>query len=161
MKQGVKSQYAAERSRRRTKTATLVILAIAIVLGIYMYVESIPPAPGTYDAFAKCIAQTGTKFYGAFWCPHCRNQKNEFGTAAQYLPYVECSLPDQSGQTPICIDKNIQTYPTWVFPDGSRLSGETPLATLAQKTGCALTASSTTPLVASTTPAAPNASPAY
>jgi hypothetical protein len=139
MNEAAKHQNARERSRRRIKIATYIILAVAALLAVYLYIQSIPPPPGMYDAFAKCIAQSGAKFYGAFWCPHCAAQKQEFGSSEQYLPYVECSLPDdESAQTQICIDKNIGSYPTWVFPDGSRLTGTTPLATLAQKTGCAL-----------------------
>ena len=90
------------------------------------------------DAFAKCIAQSGAKFYGAFWCPHCKDQKAEFGSSVQYLPYVECSTPDGQSQTQICKDKNIQGYPTWIFADGSSVSGEQTLQALAQKTGCTL-----------------------
>ena len=154
MKDDAKQQIAREQSMRRVKIATYIILAIAAILAIYIYINSIPPPPGMYDAFAKCIAQSGTKFYGAFWCPHCAAQKKDFGTSEQYLPYIECSLPDESGQTQICIDNNIQSYPTWVFPDGSRLTGETQLSTLAQKTGCALPdgsgASNTTPIASST-----------
>lgn len=152
MNDQAKQQINRERSMRRTKIATYSILAIAAVLAVYIYIQSIPPPPGMYDAFAKCIAQTGTKFYGAFWCPHCAAQKQEFGTSEQYLPYVECSLPDESGQTQVCIDNKIQSYPTWVFPDGSRLTGTTPLDQLAQKTGCALPggSASTLPLGTST-----------
>jgi hypothetical protein len=138
MNEAAKQQNSREKSRRRIKIATYIILAIAAILAVYIYIQSIPPPPGMYDAFAKCIAQSGAKFYGAFWCPHCAAQKQEFGSSEQYLPYVECSLPDESGQTQVCIQNNIQSYPTWVFPDGSRLTGTTPLATLAQKTGCAL-----------------------
>ena len=123
---------------RRTKIAIWVLLVISTSLALFVYFRTLPPPFGMYDAFAKCIAQTQTKFYGAFWCPHCHNQKNEFGDAAQYLPYVECSLPDGSGQTQICIDNGVKNYPTWVFPDNSRLMGEIPLATLSQKTGCPL-----------------------
>src|SRR5579863_2687708 len=119
-----------------------VLLAISAGLTVYVYFKTLPPPFGMYDALAKCIASTTTKFYGAYWCPHCHNQKNEFGDAAQYLPYVECSLPDGSGQTQICIDNDIKNYPTWVFPDGSRLVGETPIATLSEKTGCPLPSSS-------------------
>jgi len=91
-----------------------------------------------YDSLAKCIAQSSTTFYGAFWCPHCAAQKTKFGTGAQYLPYVECSLPSGSGQTQVCIDHGITQYPTWVFSDGARLVGVQTPATLATKTGCAL-----------------------
>jgi hypothetical protein len=108
------------------------------VISGFIYFKNIPPPPGKYDAFAKCIAQTGTKFYGAFWCPHCAAQKAMFGDAEQYLPYTECSLPDESGQTQVCIDKDIKVYPTWYFPDGSSSTGVTDLATLSTKTGCAL-----------------------
>jgi hypothetical protein len=138
MKEEAKQQVARERSMKRMKTLTWSLIAVAVVISIFIYVQSLPPPLGKYDAFAKCIANTSTTFYGAFWCPHCHNQKGEFGSAAQYLPYVECSLPDQSGQTQACIDKGIQTYPTWYFPDGSSTTGEMSLETLAQKTGCAL-----------------------
>lgn len=151
MKDEAKQQIARDKSRQRIKIATYIILAVAAILAVYIYIQSIPPPPGMYDAFAKCIAQSGTKFYGAFWCPHCAAQKQEFGDSVQYLPYVECSLPDESGQTQICIDKNIQSYPTWVFPDGTRLSGVTPLDQLSQKTGCALPGATSTVLMASST----------
>jgi hypothetical protein len=51
---------------------------------------------------------------------------------------VECSTPDGQNQTQICIDKKISNYPTWEFPDGSRITGERTLNELAQKTSCEL-----------------------
>jgi hypothetical protein len=160
MKEDAKQQLKNEKSARRIKIATYIILAFAAICAVYIYTQSIPPPPGMYDSFAKCIAQTGTKFYGAFWCPHCAAQKAEFGDSEKYLPYVECSLPDESGQTQVCIDNNIQSYPTWVFPDGTRLTGTTELATLAQKTGCALPGQGTsTPLFGSSTATTTQAGP--
>lgn len=94
--------------------------------------------PGKYDEFAMCLKDKGAVFYGAFWCPHCQNQKKMFGKSAKLLPYVECSTPDGNGQTQICIDKNISGYPTWEFADGSQLNGEVSLEQLASKTSCAL-----------------------
>ena len=91
-----------------------------------------------YDDFASCLSTKGVKFYGAFWCPHCQNQKALFGSSAKLLPYIECSTPDRQGQLKVCMDNNIKSYPTWEFLDGSRLTGEVPLQTLSQKTGCAL-----------------------
>lgn len=91
-----------------------------------------------YDTFATCLKDKGVTFYGTFWCPHCKNQKNLFGSSASLLPYVECSTADGLGQTQICKDKNIQGYPTWVFADGTSLSGEQTLATLSSKTSCTL-----------------------
>lgn len=94
--------------------------------------------PGDYDVLAQCINDSGAKFYGAFWCPHCANQKKLFGTSQKLLPYIECSTPDGKGKLPICEDAGIEGFPTWVFPDESRLSGEVDLATLSEKTMCPL-----------------------
>ncbi len=110
-----------------------------VVVGIAIYaLVRYAKTPGPLDQFATCLKDSGTKFYGAFWCPHCQNQKNMFGKSQKKLPYIECSTPDSSGQTQICIDNKIEGYPTWEFPNGERLSGEVPLATLAEKTSCTL-----------------------
>ena len=97
---------------------------------------------GKYDAFAQCIRDSGAKFYGAFWCPHCKAQKAMFGSSVKYLPYVECSTPDGNNQTQICIDNKIESYPTWILADGTRLPVESAsgvsLQTLATKTNCTL-----------------------
>jgi hypothetical protein len=121
---------------RRIKIAIWVILSICAVLAVYVYVQDMPPPAHLYDALAKCITQSGTKFYGVFWCPHCADQKTKFGTGAQYLPYIECSLPNGVGQTQVCIDNGIKNYPTWVLKDGTRLVGVQTPQTLAEKTGC-------------------------
>lgn len=96
------------------------------------------PATFSLETLAKCLTDKGAKFYGASWCAHCKNQKEMFGQAAQYLPYVECSTEDGKSQLPICKENNITGYPTWVFADGSRESGEVPLEKLSEKTGCQL-----------------------
>lgn len=94
--------------------------------------------PGVLDAFAQCLGEKGATFYGAFWCPHCQVQKKMFGKSAKLLPYVECSTTDGKGQLEICTEKKVEGYPTWEFADGSRLTGEVPLATLAEKTSCVI-----------------------
>ncbi|MDE2019702.1 MAG: hypothetical protein KGJ13_05155 [Patescibacteria group bacterium] len=127
-----------QKSLRRVKIALWILAAVAVFLAIFLYVKTAPPPNGTYDALAKCIASTTAKFYGAFWCPHCADQKREFGDAAKYLPYVECSLPDASGETAMCKAIGIGHYPTWIFPNGSRVEGVIPPAELANKTGCLL-----------------------
>ncbi len=127
-----------KRSLRRIRIAIVVMFVICAALAIFVYTQGLPPPAHLYDALAKCIGQSSTTFYGAFWCPHCADQKTKLGTGAQYLPYVECSLPSGSGQTQVCIDHGITQYPTWIFPDGSRLVGVQTPQTLAQKTGCAL-----------------------
>ncbi len=113
------------------------IIGILIVGGIgsSMYMKTLP---GKYDALAQCLTDKGAKFYGAFWCPHCLEQKKFFGNSEKLLPYVECSEADRRTQTPICIEKEIKSYPTWIFADDSRIVGEQKPEVLAEKTGCPL-----------------------
>lgn len=112
-----------------------IVLAILIVggFGWTMYAKTLP---GQYDGLAQCLKDKGVVFYGAFWCPHCQEQKQVFGNSAKLLPYVECSQPDGKTQTQICIDKKVESYPTWEFADGSRLNGEQTPQALAEKAGC-------------------------
>lgn len=111
---------------------------IVLIFGMYMIKTKTDATPGKLDSFAQCLKDKGAVFYGAFWCTHCQNQKAMFGKSVTLLPYVECSTPDGKGQFPICKEKNIEGYPTWIFADGSRLTGEVALETLAEKTGCTL-----------------------
>lgn len=112
-----------------------IIVLIVLALGASFLIKT---GPGNLDSFAQCLKEKGASFYGAYWCPHCQRQKAMFGSAASLLPYVECSTPDGKGQLQVCIDKKVESYPTWEFADGSRLTGEVALATLAEKTGCKL-----------------------
>ena len=112
----------------------IALIVIAALVGSVF----ISQQPGRHDGFAQCLKDKGATFYGAFWCPHCQAQKALFGRSAKLLPYVECSTPDGQRQLQVCQDKQIQSYPTWEFSDGSRINGEATLAQLAEKTGCAL-----------------------
>ena len=113
----------------------ITLLVLAGIIG-FSYQQN--NTPGKLDSFAQCLKDKGAVFYGAFWCPHCQNQKKLFGRSARLLPYIECSTPNGQGQLPICIDKKITGYPTWEFADGSREDGEVSLEKLAEKTSCEL-----------------------
>lgn len=112
-------------------------VVVLVVAGIVWLVKT-PGRPGKLDTFATCIKDSGTIFYGAFWCPHCQNQKALFGSSAKLLPYVECSTPDGQNRLPICTDADVTGYPTWVYPDGTRESGEISLERLSEKSNCPL-----------------------
>ena len=90
--------------------------------------------------FARCLAKKQVSMYGAYWCPHCAEQKKEFGLAFKYVPYVECAVIGQppAVQSPACREMQIHRYPTWVFPDGERVEAIQTLDQLAQRTGCKL-----------------------
>lgn len=122
----------------RNKTI-LILCAVLIVAisGIYFLVRE-NSKPGKLDGFAQCLKDKGAVFYGAFWCPHCQNQKQMFGSSVKFLSYVECSTADGKSQLQACKAKNIEGYPTWEFIDESRLTGEIPLTQLSEKTSCEL-----------------------
>jgi hypothetical protein len=113
------------------------LVGILFVAGVVWLIIT-PPRPGKLDTFATCLKSSGATFYGAFWCPHCQNQKAMFGRSAKLLPYVECSTPDGNGRLPICDEAGVEGYPTWEFADGSREGGVLTVEHLSEKTSCPL-----------------------
>lgn len=119
-------------------------VGLLILAGIVWLIMT-PGKPGKYDDFAKCLSDKKTvTFFGAFWCPHCQNQKAMFGKSSKYIPYVECSTPDGRNQLQVCKDKGITTYPTWEFATSSVstttkiITGEIQLNEIAELTQCPL-----------------------
>jgi thiol-disulfide isomerase/thioredoxin len=125
-------------------TSTHILIGIAIIgvalIGANKYFQDkkAEVAEGTYTEFAQCIKNSGAQFFGAFWCPHCQEQKALFDDAASELPYVECSTADKQDQTQVCKDAGITGYPTWKFADGKVLNGLVQLQELSSATGCTL-----------------------
>ena|SRR3989344_967396 len=113
----------------------ILVIGAIIVLGIIFF--SFRGSSGNYDDFAKCLTQNGVKMYGAYWCPHCADQKELFGSSWKYMDYVECSLPNRAGQTEVCSLARIESYPTMDVA-GRRLLGVQSLESLSQLTNCPL-----------------------
>ncbi len=111
-------------------------IGVLVIVGLVTLLTVQAKKPGKYDNLAQCINDSGAKFYGAFWCSHCQATKAMFGKSAKKLPYIECSTADGKSQLPLCTEKDIKGYPTWVFPDESLLQGEQTLQALADKTNC-------------------------
>lgn len=130
--------YDDQEQKKKIFFIVLGVLVIGLVGLGFLQSNKEPDGPGELDSFATCLVEKGAVFYGTFWCPHCQAQKKMFGKSAKLLPYVECSTADASGQTQVCIDKDIRGYPTWEFADGTRLNGEIQLEQLAEKTSCVL-----------------------
>jgi thiol-disulfide isomerase/thioredoxin len=121
--------------------ATYVYVALIIGLIVLLVVARNASEPTVkvtaMDPFAQCLTDAGAVFYGAFWCPHCQEQKEMLQDSVN-IPYVECSTADMRGQTPRCIEAGITGYPTWVFADGSIGNGRLTLEELASRTNCTL-----------------------
>jgi len=115
-----------------------IVVVLLLALVVWIVVTPGRTKISKYDGFAQCLKDSETIFYGAFWCTHCQAQKKIFGSAFQYLSYIECSTPDGKGQLQICKDAEITGYPTWVFKSGVRRSGELTFEELSKESDCPL-----------------------
>lgn len=117
------------------------IALVIVIIAIGLFLAFNQGTSGEYDEFAKCLTEKNVKMYGAYWCSHCQNQKKAFGSSFQYIQYVEC---DQNGeQAPVCTQAGVTGYPTWIFPDGSKIAGEVTMNQLSAYSGCSLSNNST------------------
>lgn len=123
-----------------------IVAAIAVVGSIALYASTgdkpvatnsgqLPPPVTTIstadaEALAIYLTETGVKEYGAFWCPHCHDQKQLFGkTAAAKLNYIECDPRGVNAQPDLCREAGISSFPTWQI-DGKLYPGVKPLEQL-------------------------------
>jgi len=113
---------------------------IVIVLALHFYYSGTPGTPAAAEdpklsSLVDHLVKIDAKFYGAFWCPHCKEQKRLFGASADRLPYIECSPHGRRGpQSVKCQARRIRTYPTWII-DNRRYPRFLTLRLLAQYSG--------------------------
>ena len=100
------------------------------------------PEPATESTaqtikLAEQLNTVGARFFGAHWCPACKEQMKLFGKqAGANLNYVECGLPDKyPDQLRQCRDENIRSIPTWTRPGSTRLEGVQSINTLEHWSG--------------------------
>ena len=91
-----------------------------------------------YDSFAKCLANKQARMYGLYWCPHCADQKAEFGSSFRYVPYVECAIRGSHEMAPECKAAGVKLFPSWQFGGDPPKEGVLSLQALSEKTGCSL-----------------------
>jgi uncharacterized membrane protein len=88
-------------------------------------------SPAAVD-LAKHLTSIGAKMYGAYWCPHCHEQKEVFGKeATKLLNYVECDPNGLNPHPDECKAQNVTGYPTWAI-QGKTYSGFQSLEELAK-----------------------------
>ncbi len=88
-------------------------------------------------ALARHLREIGAKEYGAYWCPHCQDQKMLFGKeAAALIDYVECDPRGQNSRAQMCqaAAANVKGFPTWEIK-GQFYSGTQSLEKLADLSG--------------------------
>jgi hypothetical protein len=65
-------------------------------------------------ALALHLKKLGAKMYGAYWCPACTRQKQEFGEEAfKQITYIECDPAGENARPDLCRQANVPAYPTW------------------------------------------------
>lgn len=95
--------------------------------------ESFSPSSASQLGLADHLRRQGYVFYGAWWCPACRQQKSLFGqAAAQRVPYLECEKEEAERQR--CNAAGIRAYPTWI-KGGERREGVLSLEELQRWSG--------------------------
>ena len=93
-----------------------------------------PPVIKTHSsdralAIGKRLQEKGAKMYGAYWCSHCNNQKQELGYEVvkekQMFTYIECDKEGLDNKYSLCKanKKNIPGFPTWEI-SGEYFPGE-------------------------------------
>lgn len=134
-------------------TGILVAMVSSIgALGLYNSVRSpaasvstpgiVAPAVTTTSgpaelALVRHLREIGAKEYGAYWCPHCHDQKMLFGKeAAALIDYVECDPRGQNSRAQLCqaAAANVKGFPTWEIK-GQFYSGTQSLEKLADLSG--------------------------
>src|SRR6266576_128180 len=98
----------------RTRRMILIVLLIVAAGGVAIYLVK-RPRVSRLDGFAKCLAARQVKMYGLYWCTHCEEQKEMFGSAFQYVPYIECGTKGSRAEQPACVEAGVKNFPTWQF----------------------------------------------
>lgn len=131
----------------KNKILIVILILLVVVSGCSKKVDP------KIDSLANCLAEKGVKEYGAFWCPNCAKQEKMFGSSFSIIKekvYYECDprcdvkdikdLPiacrGKLGQTETCLQKKVDRYPTWDFPNRNRLVGVQEFKNLAKEAGC-------------------------
>jgi len=130
-RQEARQEQAPTRVSRKVVVRIAAVVAVGLVLALLAYKHS-----HRYDAFAKCLAAKQVQMYGAYWCPHCAEQKEAFDASFAYVPYVECGIPGSHAEQKVCKDAGVQRFPTWKFPNGDTTEGVFTVDELGARTGC-------------------------
>jgi len=115
---------------------------VAQETGVISVPESAPQPPEGWEitttsgpaeiALAEHLSSIGAKKYGAFWCPHCYEQKQLFGeTAFKKVNYIECDPRGVDPQPEACKAAAVQSYPSWEI-QGEMYRGTQTLERLSQ-----------------------------
>lgn len=117
------------------KKSILIYTGIVLTLSLLVYFSIKHPSEDfsekEKEKLAKCLTEKEIYLYGSVNCPNCEIQKEKFGSAVEFITYINCYF-----ERDLCSrysDK--KTYPFWGMGD-SIIKGPIPLKKLKEKTGC-------------------------
>ena len=84
------------------------------------------------DTFAKCLASKDVVVYGAYWCPHCQNQKKLFGERVPICAVCRSILRKRQNAP----QRALMDIRLGYSRNGSRIAGEMSFQELSDKTVC-------------------------
>lgn len=119
-----------EQHLKKQALGSVVFVALIIVVTFLIFKPE-PEGPGELDGFAQCLTDKGFTMYGAYWCPHCQNEKKAFESSWKYVNSVECTDTPQR-----CTDAGVTGFPTWLGPGDVRLEGEQGVERLSEMSNC-------------------------
>ena len=109
------------------------IVVMVVILGSIVAYQGNNDGGGIATPYQVSLAQhlndSGVVMYGAFWCSACAEQKARFGSAFEYVNYVECDAQGKDGNPALCQAKGVKAFPTWEI-GGNTYEGVQSLATL-------------------------------
>ncbi len=110
------------------------VATVVFLVGGYGFAERQAATSAYAEGLARHLTASGAKFFGAYWCPHCVDQKRMFGPSARYLPYVECDPRSPEARPSECERAGVRAYPTWII-GGRKYEGVLSLEDLAVLSG--------------------------
>ena len=118
---------------RRPKVSSVIAGAVAMALlapfgAAFIFAMPEGGGAGFEAALARHLREEGAVMYGAYWCPHCTEQKALFGDAAKDLPYVECDPKGVNARPDLCEKAHVRSFPTWALGDKRREGVQSPQA---------------------------------
>lgn len=119
--------------RRITKS----VASVAVLFFVPFGLTGSDNTDADTSELAFCLAEKNVIMYGAYWCPHCKEQKELFGDSFEKVKYVECADPvNPRQQTKDCISAGINNYPTWINNKNERVTGTQSLEFLKSWVDC-------------------------
>jgi len=100
-------------SRKWRRNAIYAVLIVA-AFGLAYYLGN--RMQHKHDAFARCLTDRGVKMYGAFWCPHCVEQKKSLARrSSTLLTWSAVSKAKRTGDRRLAKMRTSSTIPLGSF----------------------------------------------